>query len=170
MLRTFLFVFLIALTISVSAQSVADLDTKDGFRTYKFGMARKAIPNLKYGGIHPATKLPYYNKTDEKLSIGPYPLQSISYVFYKDRLHSVYLKVAASADNCQGVYDTLTRLYGESVNDEARWTHTWEGKKVFASFHKTILETAYIEFISLTMKKQIEADLEAKKRNAVNDM
>ncbi|RFP66399.1 hypothetical protein D0N36_03360 [Hymenobacter lapidiphilus] len=140
MLRTFLLALLLSLAFSVSAQSIAVLDANNGFRTYKLGMHRRSISNLKFIWADETTKS-YTNPTD-KLSIGAYELEAIEYRFYKDLLIQIVIKIDGLS-NGQGILKALKKAYGfgqEFNLSEGSKMIMWESSKI---------ELQYTSFIGL---------------------
>jgi hypothetical protein len=120
------------------AQTVAALDAKNGFRTYKFGMSASRIPNLIKLKQDPYENryIVKYKKRDENLLVGPYRLTGIVYEFYKDKLMCITL--ATDFTSANGMLELLQKLYGKPTyvmeatgkNGNDTGTRDWSGKKV----------------------------------------
>jgi hypothetical protein len=74
------------------AQNLKALDSKNGFRDFIFGTDVSQYQNLNLVEASKDSLTKYYLKTDDKLSIGQYDLESVFYSFYKGKLDYIIIK------------------------------------------------------------------------------
>ena len=132
-----------------SKGTIGYLDARNGFRDLKFGQAISQCPGMRlvktdYRGIGGKNIKAYVRDADD-LRIGTARLESIVYVFYKDRLMAVQIS-AKGEEDMSVIMGAFSELYGEGK------VGSWDGEKVSAHGFVGGLEIS---------SKEIEAQREA---------
>lgn len=108
-----LFLF-IGLLRPARAQSLDDLDEKNGFRDVTFGQTIATV-----GGLIPLSKSPAnsrkYQRPADVLKIDGEPLKSITYTFYRGLLSAVVVKYTTAAARAK-LLQSLQLAYGYGVD------------------------------------------------------
>ena len=166
-----LLLLIILSSFVVHAQNLKTLDDKNGFREYKFGMGHQDIPNLKLVSEDTVTHTSFYEKTDEKLTIGDATVESIGYGFYNDRLYNVLIKTKGLL-NSRAVLSVMEGLYGKGEqSNQFIEKYFWLGGVVNAFYSQnSITNDAQIYFGSLPIVEERKKDAEARAKKAKGDM
>jgi len=154
---------------SLSAQNKKMLDEKNGFRELKFGMSIDSVSNLKLIDGNGISK--YYEKTDDKLTIGDYAIESITYGFYKGKLSFIMITTVGYA-NSKGVLNLFTTQYGKGYQSnqyiEEYW---WFGKTVSLNYKEnSINNNGKIIMSTNIFDDEKAADKKAATEKAKNDL
>lgn len=127
----FLLLLFAGLLRPARAQSLADLDEKNGFRDVMFG---QSIATVK--GLVPLSKSPAnsreYKRPSDLLKIEGEPLKSITYTFYRGVLSEVVVKYTTEAARTK-LLQSLQLAYGYGVDSTLAAGPDgtmWIGKKV----------------------------------------
>lgn len=138
-----LFLLLFALTISVSqAQTIAQLDAKNGFKHYKFGTSSKSYSNLKAIKTRNSRRKGESNYASETVfadikndQLGDLKVEFVDFHFYKDQLE--FVEIGIPLDALNDIRWSLIDLYGQPIKkvgyDQAQHYY-WTGKKAQAEF------------------------------------
>ncbi|TGE22792.1 hypothetical protein [Hymenobacter metallicola] len=148
---------------------LAALDDKNGFRTYHFGDDVSTIPGLKEVEKSGDTK--YYTKTDENLKIGDADLHSITYGFYKGKLHYVVVRIKGIVDS-RKVLAALETQYGSGYKSNRYLeNYYWFGNKVNGTYDEnSVTHDTTVSFSSVEIAKQKEEDAKAAAKKAGSDL
>jgi hypothetical protein len=133
------------------------LDVQDGFRDAKFGASPSSFENLHL--VEQDEQLKCYRRSGDNLTLGPAPLTSIKYCFYKDRLASVILWTEDAA----GAKDVLNAAYGEGQCDYSGNLGegcTWKGRRVTVGWISEALWGNYTKGTVTFDSQQIKRDQE----------
>ncbi|AYA38151.1 hypothetical protein D3Y59_14550 [Hymenobacter oligotrophus] len=114
--------------LGLKAQSVADLDAKNGFGNDVFGTDLSALPGMVCTSKQKSEYQLYARPADE-LAWGGGKLQSIKYGFYNNKLREVILTIDG-ASNAALVLQALTALYGPGTPGHKPNSTVWQGQKV----------------------------------------
>lgn len=123
---------ILALLLGVSiatanAQSITDLDAKNGFRDVVFGNALSSYPDMKLFNGGQAIK--YYKRESDRLFIGEARLSEIKYGFYNGRLVDVTIELA-DLRSVGPVVKALQASYGPGKEGLMAFSKSWSGRKV----------------------------------------
>lgn len=108
------FALLLLIVSSASAQSLDDLDAKNGFRDLKFGQAINTVKGLVPLSKDVSNDKDYRRPTDV-LKIAGEPLLGITLTFYRSVLSSVRVKYATPAARIK-LMQSLQIAYGYGVD------------------------------------------------------
>jgi len=171
MKRLTLFFTISLMSALVYGQNLKALDEKNGFREYKFGIDTSAIPNLKLTETDNTGLTRFYEKTDEKLSIGDAEIESIAYGFYKGQFYSVLIKTKGYS-NSKALLEMMRELYGKGYqSNQFIETYIWFGKLVNASYDEnSITRDATVYFTSKSIQEQKKKDADERKKKAKGEM
>lgn len=149
MIRSLLFLVILFSAISVSGQSLSELDEKNGFKTSKLGSHKSSFSNLTITGIFSDLNDNYspeydgyldydikgYRKRNDDEKIGDISIISPNYYFYQSQLISLYF--TATNTNANKLLNLYSSLYGKPIvkkeqNKLGRTiiNYVWSGKKV----------------------------------------
>ena len=126
-----LLLLLAGLLRPASAQSLADLDEKNGFRDVTFGQSLAAVKGLIPLSKSPADSREYQRPADV-LKIDGEPLKSITYTFYRGVLSEVLVKYTTAAARAK-LLQSLHLAYGygmDSTLTAGAAGTIWLGKSV----------------------------------------
>jgi len=140
----------------------------DGFRGIKWGQELSSIPGMIHHAKTPVGEN-IYKKTDDKLTIGGAELQNIFYVFWSDKLMSVYI-TAEGLQNWESLRDTVFTKFGKGQRDSDDQPYGWVDKKarMTLAYDKKKKESR-LKIFSLDVLNQKEEDLKKKTLKGVND-
>lgn len=93
-----------------AAQTLAQLEKKNGFRDAKLGASVKSFKNLVLTETEGNTK--YYRRTTDVLHMNQIQFADITYAFYNDRLSHIFI-TTNGVDNSRAFVALLESLYGE---------------------------------------------------------
>ena len=116
---------IILLLLSVSVQAGTDPNRWDGFRDLKWGANINDMndPNMTFRESYEGVKI--YVRSGDKLSIGDAELETINYIFYKDRFFTLGIR-AKGHTNFTALKDALFAYYGQGEQlDEFHKDWTW---------------------------------------------
>jgi len=145
--------------------TIAYLDARNGFRDLKFGQSIAQCPGMRlvksdYRGSAGKNIKTYVRDSDD-LRIGTARLESIVYVFFKDRLMAVDLSVKDDEDMAV-VTGAFSELYGEGK------VGSWEGERVSAHGFIGGLEIISKEIEALKLADE-QAEQKARAREAARE-
>lgn len=168
-IKLFLLFISVLTSTSLSAQNKKALDEKNGFRELKFGMSIDSISNLKLIDGNGISK--YYEKTDDKLTIGDYTVESITYGFYKGKLSFIMITTVGYT-NSRGILNLLVTQYGKGYQPnqyiEEYW---WFGKTVSLNYKEnSINNNGKIIMTTNIFDEEKAADKKAATEKAKNDL
>jgi hypothetical protein len=149
-----LFVFV---SFVCSAQKIAELEKRNGFKDLKLGMAVDSIQGLKF-------KKDFKEKEefDAKLysvenplyaTIGEVKINNIELKTYKNQVYQIHV----IADKDPRLMKALESIYGIAEYDMKRETYFWKGQTMvlkFRSFSRNQLEMIYTSFLVLNQMKE----------------
>jgi len=141
---------------AVWAQSVADLDTKYGFRDLKFETDTSAIDGLVPGEAT-AVKL-LATRPDDSKKIGQATLNSITYGFYQGKLYEVTI-VTKGLTNSHALREVLEGQYGEgALVSAAGQDRNWDGKQVRLTYREDpAYHNSTVRFTHKKLNEQLTA-------------
>ncbi|KUG06151.1 hypothetical protein [Solirubrum puertoriconensis] len=119
---------LVFAAFGLKAQSVADLDAKNGFGNDVFGKSISAYPGMVCISKQKSEYQLYTRPTDD-LSYGGGKLKGIVYGFYNGQLREVILTIDG-ANNAAPVLKALTAAYGPGTPGHKPNSTLWQGQKV----------------------------------------
>ncbi len=159
--------------VTVSAQNLANLDSKYGINKFKLESELDLFENeLEYIGTQNGIKL-YNVKNLKSLNVLNKEVTEALLTFYKDKLHSIsiVLKTSSKTEEFE-VLRKLENLFGSAIKGEAEvnspfsyeWAYLWETEKVYLGYNKMSYESEFkpgictIYMISLKLQQQLEND------------
>jgi hypothetical protein len=104
-------VLLLSILIFPSFKIYAFQNEPDGFRGIKWGTNIKDLPEMGTPTATGSDNSQFYARKDDKLKIGDADLESLSYLFYKDRFFSVFITFSSLA-NATAIRETSFQQYG----------------------------------------------------------
>jgi hypothetical protein len=133
-----LFMALIMVTITANGQNLKKLDEKYGFKDAIFEMSVTSFPDLVEISDSTTSGLGRaYARTGDDLKLGNAELESITYLFYKDKLSSIVIKTKGFA-NTKAMYDTFVQQYGRGYQSNRYIDEfTWWGKRTSMNIKKS---------------------------------
>jgi hypothetical protein len=171
MKKILFFSVFLCLSVSLIAQNLKALDTKNGFRDFKFGDDISTFKDLVEIEIGKDGLTKFYSITDDKLAIGTSELEKISYGFYKDKLFAITIATKGYS-NSRGVLKALQELYGNGTQENRFMEkYTWWGSKVWAFYEEnSITKNAQIMFLSKPIVDQRTQDEKENAKKASDDL
>jgi hypothetical protein len=159
---------LILITNFSIAQNLKNLDNKNGFRDLTFGTKIDSISDLKLVGSSGYDN--FYKKVDEKLKIGEYDIESITYVFYKNKFRAVMIKSKGYV-NSRGILNFLSEQYGKgSKNNQYIEEYWWFGKTISLHYDEnSITNDSKIYMDTNIFDKERELDKKESQEKAKSD-
>lgn len=149
------------LALPAAAGSLADLDTKNGFRDARFGMAPSELEGASKLQDQGSGHLEQWERRGDKLQIGGAKLFGIRYVFDRGRLSAVLIMASEDSD-FRAMRDVLVEAYGPpDVHDGQE---AWNGKKVLLLLRK---ESKLAAFYSQDLLREQERE---KAKAAASDL
>ena len=145
--------------------SLKALDTKNGFRQFRFGEDVSQYPALKAKSNKEMGGMRYYTHTSENLKVGGADLQSIAYAFYKDKLAAIFIQTE-DVTNTLALRDVLCSQYTSGYRSNPYIEHYfWFGKRVTMSYeqHPTTGAGMVMLLCNELRKRQKNADALAAK-------
>lgn len=146
----------LCLSWAAAAQSVADLDTKFGFRDVKFETDTSAIEGLapaestasKYTATRPA----------DVRKVGKATINSITYGFFEGKLYEVTL-VAKGLTNSHALRDALEGQFGEgTLVSAAGQDRNWDGKLVRLTYREDpAFHNSTVKFVHKKLNEKQQA-------------
>lgn len=131
MRNALLLLLFVGLIPAARAQSLDDLDEKNGFRDVTFGQALSTVKGLVPLSKSPANSREYKRPAD-LLKIEGEPLKSITYTFYRGVLSEVVVKYTTAAARAK-LLQSLQLAYGYGVDSTLAAGPAgtiWLGKRV----------------------------------------
>lgn len=150
------------------AQSLADLDTKYGFRDLKFETDTSAIEGLAPGEAT-SFKLLAGRPADNK-KVGTATLSRIDYGFFQGRLYEVTI-VTKGLINSHALREVLESQYGEgALVSVAGQDRNWDGKLVRLTYREDpAFHNATVRFTHKKLYEQLQAAQKSVKK-ATSDL
>ncbi|MGD2126470.1 MAG: hypothetical protein PVG99_10340 [Desulfobacteraceae bacterium] len=112
--------------------SSAFQDEPSHFRGIKWGINVNDIPGLKFLVGYEEAKS--YQRRNDKMRMGDAKIDSVSYIFYKDKFCSVYIGFRGRL-NFQKIKEILIERHGEPHRpNETMETYIWRGDVVDIAF------------------------------------
>ncbi|MBC7449602.1 MAG: hypothetical protein H7330_16240 [Hymenobacteraceae bacterium] len=147
------------------AQSVADLDTKYGFRDLKFETDTSAIEGLVPSEATPL-KLIASRPADAK-KIGGATISRIDYGFYQGRLYEVAI-VTKGVTNSHALREVLESQFGEgTLVSAAGQDRNWDGKLVRLAYREDpAFHNATVRFTHKKLNEQLQTAQKLVKKGA----
>jgi hypothetical protein len=147
-----------------SAQSLEALDAQNGVFDLTFGAPIDTVAHrFNYIGKYQRKDLFYRPK--DKLEFEGIPLESIRYIAWKGKLHSIIFKTLGEA-NSEAVVQLLETFYGAGVQSGMAPAFVWPGRVVTLSYEKNLLtHNAVIIYESKPMQIQFEREFGARFRD-----
>jgi hypothetical protein len=144
-------------SFNISAQDIAELERRNGFKDLKLGMAvdsvkgeKKFKKDLKEQDEYPA-KL--YSFTDPAyLKIGEIPISRIEFKTYKDLVY----QIDVVTDKDTRLMKALESIYGAADYDMKKETYFWKGQTLilkFQSYSRNQLQLVYTSYRMLNLMK-----------------
>ncbi|QNF35588.1 hypothetical protein HUW51_23830 [Adhaeribacter swui] len=106
----FLLVLFFISGFTASAQTITQLEKKNGFRDARLGASIKTFRNLVLTEKEGNTK--YYRRKTDVMTMKGVKFADITYAFYKDRLSHVFITLNG-VENSRKFVALLESLYGE---------------------------------------------------------
>lgn len=152
-----------------SAGSLADLDSKYGFRDIKFGSHIDSLSGFTLEEV--SGDKSFYIRKSDSLKIGPAPLKFIGYTFYKGRFLSVMFE-SKGLENSSRLFEVLSLAYGEPRQpNEFIKEYFWLGKRVSGFYeYSDIHEKGTVFFSSRDIQSEMDADNLRASKKAVSDL
>lgn len=141
----------------------------DGFRGIKWGTSINDYKGMVLIETDGDTK--FYKKKGDKLSIGEAELNKITYIFYKGKFYSVFIKYEGIG-NFDKLKETFTSQYG-APNQPNQYMddYYWYGDKVDISFSFTqVTDKGYVLTSYTPIEQEREADKKAKAQQGASDL
>lgn len=163
-------IVLLALLSSISnAGSIADLDSKYGFRDLKFEARIDSIPGFVINEDEGDQK--FYSKSGDDLKIGEAELKSISYGAYKGKLSHVLI-VTSGYLNSNRLLDILKEAYGRAYQgNKYIERYSWFGKRVSMSYeYDEVQQEATVIMSSKPLREIISADEKQSAKKAASGL
>lgn len=159
----------VLITNALTSQNKKILDEKNGFRELKFGVSIDSVSNLNL--VEDAGLDKYYEKTNDKLTIGDFVVKSIHYGFYKGRLDLVIIKTVGYT-NSKGVLAVFENQYGSGYkSNQYIEKYYWFGKTVTLTYDENSINNNATIFMSSKMFAELrKADEQAATNKAKNDL
>ena len=154
--RLLALVTLIYIVNAASAQKIAELDRRNGFKEVKLGMLIDSLQGTKL-----KKEFKEKEEFDAKLfsvesptlaSIGEVPVNRVEVKAYKDLIYQIHVVT----DKDPRIMKALESIYGLAQYDQKRETYFWKGQNLilkFRSYSKNQLEMIYTSFPVLAMMK-----------------
>ena len=152
-----LLLFLFASTLTLSAQDIAELERRNGFKDLKLGSPLDSVKGevklrkeLKEQGEFPS-KL-YSVENPEYAKIGEIPVSKVEFKTYKDIVYQIHVVT----DKDPRLMKALESIYGGADYDLKKETYFWKGQTLilkFKSFSRNQLELIYSSYLVLKMMK-----------------
>ena len=153
-----LLLFLFASTLTLSAQDIAELERRNGFKDLKLGIPLDSVKGevklrkeLKEQGEFPS-KL-YSVENPEYAKIGEIPVSKVEFKTYKDIVYQIHVVT----DKDPRLMKALESIYGGADYDLKKETYFWKGQTLilkFKSFSRNQLELIYSSYLVLKMMKE----------------
>lgn len=140
-----------------SAQKIAELEKRNGFKDLKLGMAIDSVKGLKL-----RKEFKEKEEFDAKLysvenplyaTIGEVKINDVELKTYKDQVYQIH--VVTEKD--PRLMKALESIYGIAEYDMKRETYFWKGQSMilkFRSFSRNQLEMIYTSFLVLNQMKE----------------
>ena len=185
-MKKIIFLFSIIISNVIFAQSVKDLDMKNGFRHFKLGSTPNQIENIvkteSKNDQNPNVSVYTYIGKDIKTVLSV-PVSDIRLTFFENKLCSIYVMFGEidkefTRDQYQSILLVLEKTYGrvwyKFINDTGSITNgaIWKGEKVQLELLRVNYSKEDLEFLEYDQKfgfiliydKQMEKQME-KQRN-----
>ena len=161
-MRGWLLIWLFGLgLLPVGAQSLDALDAENGFMGMTFGQPLEGKRMVLIGKF---LKKPMLYSPDDKLELSGIPLEYIRYYTWKNKLHSVQIRVLGET-NANKLLELMEVFYGPGVQDGMAAHYTWPGKQVTLIYEKNLLtKNATVTVESRPMQIEFERDMGARIR------
>jgi hypothetical protein len=156
MFRILILPALILYVTTLSAQNIAELERRNGFKDIKLGMAIDSVQGYKFKkdfkerDEFPAKLFSVDNPDYAK--IGEVPVNKVEIKTYKDLIYQIHIVT----DKDPRLMKALQSIYGLADYDLKRETYFWKGQDLilkFRSYSKSQLEMIYTSFPVLNMMK-----------------
>lgn len=163
-------IVLLLLSANVIAQTNSKaVDEKFGFRdikletTYAEFSPKGLVKSSEDGDVK------IYKLKNENLAIGDYKLQSISYVFYKEKLSQIMIETKGFA-NSNGLLEVLKSQYGEGYKSNRYIEkYLWSGSKAGLYYNQnSINKDAVLIIFSKALQEQEQKDKDEKNKKAAS--
>lgn len=158
MLRITLLLIAFACALAATAQNVAELERRNGFKDLKLGMHIDSVKGEKkfkkdfQEQDEFAARL-YSVEHPDYESIGEVPVNRIEVKTYKDEVY--HIQVVADKD--PRLMKALESIYGSSEYDLKKETYFWKGNTLilkFRSFSRNQLEMTFTSYLILQKMKE----------------
>jgi hypothetical protein len=150
LVKHYLLAGLLLATLPTLAQTAPDagieaLDTKYGFRKFKFGTPLSELPEFQKRGKH-------YIDPMEIRQIGNVDLDRLEFYFYEGKLCSV-LFAATSTTGPTKLFDLLVAEYGSPQTlSDTKWA--WVGKRATMTYTQQTV-TANVGYVGIPVKNAV---------------
>lgn len=169
MARALLLFALTAITVQLKAQTISELEKRNGFKDIKLVMHIDSLKGAKYKkdvkvNDEFAAKL-YSIENPEYAKIGEVAISKIEVVTYKDLIY----EITVVTEKDPRLMKALESIYGLSEYDIKRETYFWKATDIvlkFRSHSKAKLEMVYTSYRLLNLMKE---DREKKVQNIADD-
>lgn len=154
---------LIIITLSISSpaygQLIDMLDHDNGFLGLTLGKDIQEFPTLKH--VRKALWKHEYINPNDSLRFLHIKFQQVYYVFYRNRLHSIHIKIAGD-EMSQQFLALLQDYYGGGEQAGRAPRYYWKGKLVYLVYDQNLLtRNTDVRFESILMQKELEKDYNA---------
>jgi hypothetical protein len=157
MSRSLLFFIPILFSLHAKAQTVSELERRNGFKDIKLGMKIDSLKGNKYKKdlkVNDEFLVKLYSvENPEYAKIGEVDITKIEVVAYKDLIY----EITVVTDKDSRVMKALESIYGLAEYDMKRETYFWKGADIvlkFRSHSKNKLEMIYTSPKILVMMKE----------------
>ncbi|MCZ2355802.1 MAG: hypothetical protein LC115_03765 [Bacteroidia bacterium] len=151
--------FLLAVYCHSKAQLIDMLDSDNGFFGLTFGKDIRDFPTLKHSR-KALWKHEYINPNDS-LSFLQVKFYSVHYIFYKNQLHSIRIKIEGD-EMSQRFLAILKDYYGEGEQAGRAPRYYWKGKLVYLVYDQNLLtQNTEVRFESVLIQRELEKDYNA---------
>ena len=157
MLKYTLLFVIISQTLVVTAQDIAELERRNGFKDLKLGIPIDSVKGeiklkkeLKEQGEFPS--ILYSVEHPDLVSIGEIPIHKVEFKTYKDIVYQIHVVT----DKDPRLMKALESIYGGADYDLKKETYFWKGQTLilkFRSYSRNQLELVYSSYLVLQMMK-----------------
>jgi hypothetical protein len=157
MSRSLLLFIPVLFTLHANAQTVSELERRNGFKDIKLGMKIDSLKGIKYKKdlkVNDEFLVKLYSvENPEYAKIGEVDITKIEVVAYKDLIY----EITVVTDKDSRVMKALESIYGLAEYDMKREMYFWKGAEIvlkFRSHSKNKLEMIYTSPKILVLMKE----------------
>ncbi|HEY9048814.1 MAG TPA: hypothetical protein VIN08_23080 [Ohtaekwangia sp.] len=169
MIRSTLPVLLLLVTVYVQAQSIEDLEKRNGFKDIQLGSLADSVrgskmkKEFKEKDTYPA-KLYSVEHTDYE-KIGEVKVKDIELKAYKDLIY----EITVITEKDPRLMKALESLYGKADYDMKNQLYFWKSDRIMLRFKATGKHELVLEYTSPIVRNMMKEDKEKKVNDIAND-